>query len=199
MRIWRDGETSRTLCPTCMKKTPVVFQRRTVTQSTPAISVDDVLVAVCTICDGIAMIPNQSMPRLREAIQKPKETLNVRIPAHLDDVLHLLIDQIAHGWKNGTSPVLKFLLHEFGNNVSYARRVREALAGELAQGSVDMDVSVRVPTYILIAVDQMAEVVGIENRSEVVRGILAAAKKDILEDGDPELAEQMQRSIAAVA
>ncbi|HEX8212489.1 MAG TPA: hypothetical protein VF584_20095 [Longimicrobium sp.] len=54
----------------------------------------------------------------------------------------------------------------------------------------------RVPSYILVAVDQMAEMVGIKNRSEVVRGILASAKEDVLEDHDPALAGGMQRAMA---
>jgi hypothetical protein len=42
----------------------------------------------------------------------------------------------------------------------------------------------------------MAEMVGIKNRSEVVRGILASAKEDVLEDHDPALAGGMQRAMA---
>ncbi|MDQ3606603.1 MAG: hypothetical protein M3418_10535 [Gemmatimonadota bacterium] len=199
MKIWMDGERSRAICPSCERKTEVVYQRREVTLSAPPVTAEDVLVAVCVECEGIAMVPHQSTPKLREAIQKPKETLNVRVPGHLEDVLYLLVDRVAHGWKNGKAPVLKYLLHEFGDNPEYARRVREHLDDDLAQGPADQDVSVRVPTYILVAVDQMAEMVGIANRSEVVRGVLASAKEDVLEERDPEFASSIQRAIAAVA
>lgn len=198
MKIWKDGDKSRVLCPSCQRKTNVVFKRRSVTQSAPAVTAEDVQVAVCEECDQVAMIPHQSMPKLRAAIQKPKETLNARIPAHLEDVLYLLIDRVADGRKNGTSPVLKYLLHEFGSNPKYARRVKHHLEDDIAQGHVAADVSVRVPSYILLAVDEMAKLVGIANRSEVVRGILASAKEDILESGDPDLLGEMQRAIAAV-
>jgi hypothetical protein len=142
------------------------------------------------------MIPRQSTPKLREAVQKPKETLNVRVPGHLEDVLYLLIDRVAHGWENGKSPVLRYLLHEFGNNPQFAQRVKKHLEDDLAQGPADQDVSVRVPSYILVAVDQMARTIGIKNRSEVVRGILVSAKEDVLEDRHPELGEAMERAIA---
>jgi hypothetical protein len=199
MKIWKDGERSRALCPNCERKTEVVFQRRSVEQSAPKVAAEDVLVAVCVECNGTALIPNQSMPKLREAIQRPKETLNARIPAHLEDVLYLLVDRVAHGWKNGKSPVLKYLLHEFGNDPAYARRVREHLQDDLAQGPSDHEVSVRVPSYILVGVDQMAEMVGIGSRSEVIRGILASAKDDVLEGNDKHFATSMERAIAAVA
>ncbi len=177
----------------------MVFQRRNVTLSAPEMTATDVLVAVCVQCDGIALIPHQSAPKLREAIQNPKETLNVRIPGHLEDVLDLLIERVAHGWKHGRSPVLRYLLHEFGNSPMYAHRVRAHLRNDLAQGPANRDVSVRVPTYILVAVDQMAALVGIESRSEVLRGILASAKEDVLEEQDPEFAGAMERAISAVA
>ncbi len=126
-------------------------------------------------------------------------TLNVRIPGHLEDVLYLLIERVAHGWKNGRSPVLRYLLHEFGNKPAYALKVRAHLQDDLAQGAADRDVSVRVPTYILVAVDQMADLVGIGSRSEILRGILASAKEDVLEERDPEFAGSMERAISAVA
>jgi hypothetical protein len=53
-----------------------------------------------------------------------------------------------------------------------------------------------VPSYILLAVDQMAGIVGIRNRSEVVRGILASAKEDVLEENDPALSGAMARAMA---
>ena len=145
----------------------------------------------------VPMLRNRISVRLEDVTLK--EALDAMIPAHLEDVLHMLIDRVAQGWKNGTSPVLKYLLHEFGNNPEYARRVKAHLEDELAQGNVGADVSVRVPTYVLLMVDQMAQLAGIANRSEVVRGILASAKKDVLDGRDPELIDAMQRSIAAIA
>ena len=64
---------------------------------------------------------------------------------------------------------------------------------------MDQDGSVRAPTYILVAVDQVAEMVGIANRSEVVRGVLASAKEDVLEERDPAFAGSIQRASVAVA
>ena len=196
MKIWKKGDEVRVPCPNCGRKTDAMFQRRSVPVSAPKAVAENVLVAVCKECDGIAMIPRQSTPKLREAVQKPKETLNVRVPGHLEDVLYLLIDRIGPGGDSGKSPVLKYLLHEFGNNAEFARRVKNHLQDDLTQGAADQDVSVRVPSYILVAVDQMAEMVGIKNRSEVVRGILASAKEDVLEDRDPVLAGGMERALA---
>lgn len=77
--------------------------------------------------------------------------------------------------------------------------VKAHLQDDLAQGAADSDVSVRVPTHVLVAVGQMADLVGIASFSEVLRGILASAKEDVLEEQDPEFAGSMERSISAVA
>ncbi len=71
MRIWKDGEESRAICPNCERRTDVVFRRRPIQSDTPPVTIQDVLVAVCQECDGVAMIPEQSSARLRRGIKRP--------------------------------------------------------------------------------------------------------------------------------
>ena len=61
------------------------------------------------------------------------------------------------------------------------------------------DISVRVPSHILIALDDMAALVGIQTRTDVFRGVIAAAKQALLDEQDPALAESMGRALSAVA
>jgi len=69
MKIWKRGDESRAICPTCECRTDVVFLERTVEIEEPVPhSVEDVLVAVCRECDGIAVIPYQSTFRLKAAL-----------------------------------------------------------------------------------------------------------------------------------
>jgi hypothetical protein len=199
MKIWRDGDESRAICPTCERRTEVVFRRRTVELEGPDVHVPDVLVAVCKECDGIAMIPHQSTPKIRSGIERPKEVVNVRLPGHLIDVLSLLADRWAPGARSSTAAVLRLLLHEFGNDHAFARRVRDHLDDPLAQGLANHELSVRVPSHVLIAVDDMAALVGISTRTDVFRGVLATAKEDLLDEHDPALAGTMERALTAVA
>jgi len=200
VRIWRDGEESRAICPTCKRRTNVVFRRRSVESSAPVVTVPNVLVAVCRECDGVAMIPQQSSARLRRGIERPKEVVNVRLPGHLSDVLTLLADRWAAGARSGNAAVMRLLLHRFGNDTAFARRVQEHLADDpLAEGAADLDLSVRIPSHIMVAVDDMAELVGIDTRADVVRGVLVTAKEDVLDEHDPALVEAMGRALSAVA
>ncbi len=199
MRIWRDGDGSRAICPKCERRTDVVFRRRTVELEDPDARVPDVLVAVCLECDGVAMIPDQSTPKLRAGIERPKDIVNARLPGHLLDVLSLLANRWAPGARSGPATILRLLLHEFGNDPAFARRVRDYVDDPLARGPADHELSVRVPSHIMAAVDDMATLVGISTRTDVFRGLLAAAKQDLLDEHNPALVKSMGRALAAVA
>jgi hypothetical protein len=176
----------------------VVFRRRSVQSSAPAATVPDVLVAVCKECDGVAMIPQQSSARMRRAVERPREVVNVRLPGHLSDVLLLLADRWAPGGRSGPAVVMRLLLHRFGNDTAFAHRVRSQMADPLVGGAADLDLSVRRPSSVMVAVDDMAALVGIDTRAGVIRGVLATAKEDALDEHDPALVEAISRALSAV-
>lgn len=198
MKIWKEGEASSTLCPNCDRRRDVVFQRRTVELKDPDISIPDVLVAVCCECDGIAVIPAQSSPRLGAAVKQARVTLNARIPGHLEDVLLLLADTLASTSPPSVAAVLRFLLSEFASNPLVAKRVKDRTTDELLNGPADHELSVRIPALLLIEMDEAAARVGIPSRTAVVKGLLALAKEDVLDGRDAVLGNTMRRVLAAV-
>ncbi|HEX9709968.1 MAG TPA: hypothetical protein VGB42_08410 [Candidatus Thermoplasmatota archaeon] len=199
MKIWKDGDESRAICPTCERRTGIVFRRRSVELEGPDVRVPDVLVGVCRDCQGVAMIPEQSTPRLRSAIERPKRTMNARLPGHLIDVLSLLADRWTGGARSSAPALVRFLVHRFAADAALARRVKSHLGDPLAGGAGDDDLSVRVPLHLLIAMDEMAERVGIATRTDVLRGLLVMAKEDLLEERDPDLVRAVRQAIVAVA
>ncbi|HEY0024070.1 MAG TPA: hypothetical protein VGB24_14210 [Longimicrobium sp.] len=198
MKIWKEGEASSTLCPNCERRRAVVFQRRTVELKDPDISIPDVLAAVCSECDTIALIPAQSTPRLGMAVKQATVTLNARIPGHLEDVLLLLAKTLASTSPPSAPAVLRFLLSEFVSNPLVAKRVKERAGDELVNGRADHELSVRIPALLLIEMDEAAAKVGIPSRTAVVKGLLALAKEDILDGRDEVLGNTMRRVLAAV-
>lgn len=198
MKIWKEGEASSTLCPSCERRRAVVFRRRTVELQDPDISIPDVLAAVCCECDSIAMIPAQSTPRLGKAVRQATVTLNARIPGHLEDVLLLLAERLASTSPPSAPAVLRFLLSEFVSNPLVAERVKERAADELVSGPADHELSVRIPALLLIEMDEAAARVGIESRTAVIKGLLAVAKEDVLDGRDEVLGNTMRRVLAAV-
>ena len=197
MKIWKEGETSRTICPTCRRRTDVTFRRRTVELEDPDVSIPDVLAAVCCECDEIAMIPAQSSPRLRAGFKRAMVTVNARVPRHLEDVLLLLAEQGSRS-QPSTSAVVRFLLSEFASESALALRVKAALGDDLLDAPGDHELSVRVPAELVVRVDEATARVGIESRTAVIKGLLAVAKEDVLDGRDEVLGNTMRRVLAAV-
>ncbi len=67
MKLWKEGDRSRSVCERCKRLVGTRFERRTVNLERPAVAVPDVLVAACTSCGETVAIPAQSSPRLQAA------------------------------------------------------------------------------------------------------------------------------------
>jgi hypothetical protein len=174
MHLYREGDRSEALCPVCETRVTTTFAVRTVRLSESGIDVPDVL-------------PAQSAPKLKEARERRKaEELEARIPSHLDDVVHLLSDHFAAAVASFRPSLLRFYLREVASDAVLAERVKALAASELAQGRARARVSLRAPEGLLRDVRGRAREVGIASDADLIRGILLAAKEDVLEAANPE-------------
>ena len=150
MHLYREGDQSEAICHACERRVGTRFAVRTVRLPETGIEVHDVLAAVCDECGGVAAIPAQSAPKLREARERRKaEELEARIPSHLDDVVHLLSDHFAAAVASFRPSLLRFYLREVASDQALAGRVRALAASELAQGRARARVSLRAPEGLL--------------------------------------------------
>jgi len=187
MHLYREGDRSEAICHVCEKRVTTQFAVCTVHLHESGIDVPDVLAAVCNECGGVASIPAQSAPRLKEARERRKaEELEARIPGHLDDVVHLLSDHYAAAVASFRPSLLRFYLREVASDAELAVRVKALAASELAKGRARSRVSLRAPQDLLRDVRGRAREVGIASDADLIRGILLAAKEDVLEAGHPE-------------
>ncbi len=187
MQIWREGDRSEAICHECRKRVETRFEVRTIRLPESGIDVPDVLVAACEECGGTAAIPAQSSPRLKEARERRKaEELEARIPTHLDDVVHLLADHYAAAVASFRPSLLRFYLREVAGDDGFAARVKALSATELARGRARARVSLRAPEELLRSARERARAAGIDSDADLIRGILLAAKEDVLEGRAPE-------------
>jgi hypothetical protein len=155
------------------------------------IDVPGVLVSVCDQCDAIIAIPAQSSVRLRDArVGRKDETLEARIPTHLEDVIHLIADRYEAPVQTFRPGLLRFYLREVARDAEFAARVRELANSELAQAPARARISLRAPEGLLVEAREQARRAGIRTDAEMLRGILLAAKEDVLDRGDR---KRMQR------
>ncbi len=187
MHLYREGDRSEAICHACEKRVTTTFAVRAVHLAETGLDVPDVLAAVCDECGGVAAIPAQWAPRLKEARERRKaEELEARIPSHLDDVVHLLSDHFAAAVASFRPSLLRFYLREVASDADLADRVKVLAGSELAQGRARARVSLRAPEGLLRDVRGRARQAGIASDADLIRGILLAAKEDVLEGGAPE-------------
>lgn len=147
--------------------------------------VPGVLVDVCDICDEVVTIPHQSTARLRDARAGRKdETLEARIPTHLEDIIHLIADRYEAPVQTFRPGLLRFYLRELARDAEFARRVRDLANSEPAQAPARARISLRAPAALLAEARQQARDAGMRTDAEMLRGILLAAKEDVLDRGD---------------
>lgn len=185
--IAKEGEVSKAICPNCKDLVDTHLKVRTIHMHEDGIDAHGVLADVCDRCDAVVALPAQVTPRMYEARQARKEEqLEARIPTHLEDVIYLLAHEFFTPVQAFRPAVLRFYLGELLNDPALAQRVRLLSESDMADAPARARVSLRVPAELLAAVRETARAAGIAKDSDLVRGLLLAAKEDVLDGRNPE-------------
>lgn len=196
--LWKEGDRERFGCPHCKALVDSQMKVRTYHLRESDIDVPGVLLVVCDRCDKIAAIPAQSSARLYEArVQLKDEQVEVRIPTHLEDVIFMLARKFFAPVQAFRPAVLRFYLAELAADPSLAERVRVLAESDLADAPARERVSLRVPAELLAAARERARAAGIARDSDLVRGLLLAAKEDVLDERHPERLLQLSGAAKA--
>lgn len=198
MRILKQGDKGQALCPTCRRRQATTYEYRTVRLRETGVDVDDVLVGVCDVCGEIVSIPAQSTPRLKEARDAKLATVNARIPRHLDDALHMVVDRYGASTQTFASTLLRYYLNQVARSEPFARRVQRLARDKLAHGKADARVSLRLSEQLWAEAWREAREVGIQSQAELFKGVIIAALEDCLHDRAP-ARRRVLSGIAAVA
>lgn len=179
LKIWHAGETSEALCEHCDAWRATVFQYRPVRLRKGNVDVPDVLVAVCMTCDRIAAIPQQSAPRLREARKKEAARVDARISRELRDVVGVIALEYGAELESFAGGVVRYYLNEIRRDEVLARRIVK-LAGsrDATRGTPGARLAFRTERSLLTEALTIVSRTRKTDKSELVRGIIVAAKQD---------------------
>jgi hypothetical protein len=178
MKLWREGERSRAVCESCGRLVTTRFERRTVDLEDPEVSVPEVLVAICQVCGEIVAIPHQSTPRLQEARRGITPRREVRVPPLLNDALGLIAGRFSVRAEDFGGLVIRYYLQRIGREPETAGRIKAFASSPLAQGKTTGRISLRLADSAWEDAWKAARGAGLRTKSEVFRGILAAAAVD---------------------
>jgi hypothetical protein len=178
-KFWRAGDRSRAICEHCESVVETCFEYRTYPLSKPRVDVPDVLVAVCTVCDRIVAVPYQSSPRLNEARKAADAPLEARIPRHLEDVLAVVASHYGRNDSEFRSVIVRYYLHALGESDSLARHIRDLASNDLARGTADERLSLKVQAPVLARAWDSARNAGMRSKTDMVKGAIIAAAEDL--------------------
>lgn len=190
MFLFKEGDRSEAICPHCETLVTTRLLVRTLRldgDGEDEVEVPGVLAGVCDRCDNPISLPAQSIHRVGEALkQKKEESLEARIPTHLEDVIHLLANEFEAPIQTFRPSVLRFYLREFAADAELAERVAVLARSDFARAPGRARISLRAPEPLLAEARERARRMGIETDAQMLRGILLAAKEDVLDGGNPE-------------
>lgn len=178
-KFWRAGDRSRAICEHCGRVVETRFEYRTYSLDKPRIDVPDVLVAVCTTCDRTVAVPYQSSPRLNEARKAAEAALEARIPRHLEDVLAVVASHYGRNDSEFRNVILRYYLHALSESAALAEHIRDLAAGELARGTADERLSLKVQKPVLNRAWDTARNAGMRSKTDMVKGAIIAAAEDL--------------------
>lgn len=197
MKIIREGERGVALAPK-LGRVPVVYRYRNLTLDS-GVKIENILVGVHEDTDQVLAIPAQSTPRIKEAREATKEdVIEARVPRELEDVLVLLADHYQVTAKKFSPALIRFYLHSAVEHPPLARRIERLSRGLLAQGKLASRIKVRCEARLCAEVERLANGFEHANQSDLVRGVILAAKEDILDRRARRRAEQLRAVAAAV-
>lgn len=180
MRILREGDRGKAL-ESEYGIVSIVYEYRTFHLAETNVDVPAVLVGVSERTGRILTVPAQSTPKLKAARDAVKEdTCQIRLPEQLNDVLFLLAEHYRTEGKKFWPAVFRLYLYELTRSARLARRVVRLASSPLASGGPRTRFAVRAGARLLADVDRVAHDHGV-TRSDLARGVIVAAKQDVLD------------------
>jgi hypothetical protein len=86
MNILKVGDQEKVACDKCATFVTVTYKLRDVPFSDGSSIVKQVLVGVCEQCDNVCVLPHQSTPLVKKALEKQRQSVESRVPAHMLDI-----------------------------------------------------------------------------------------------------------------
>jgi RNase P subunit RPR2 len=180
MKIFKLGEKSKGVCNNCKKFVPTTFKLCTVPLSSGKGSVDDILAATCDKCDHVVSIPQQSTPRIKEALNTKKHSIEVRLPRHLLDILLLASDS----FEIGNPELLKdsLIRHYIGrveSDKNLIKTIKKLSQSDFAKGA-GYRLSLKVNDAIFERFERIRKHTSL-NKTQILKGLILLINEDILQ------------------
>jgi hypothetical protein len=190
MKLYKEGETSKAICSNCEQVRTTTFRERDVPLSSGNGIVRDVLVAVCDHCDRVVSLPQQSVPRVSDTINKARHPIEARIPRHLHDVMGLVCFELG-GDAESVQLLFRFYLRRLSNRRVLVRHLAALASSDEAEGAASARFSAKLNDEMFRVWKTLGRTAGLKN-ADMVKGIIMQMKKDVLDEKKPEVRKALE-------
>ncbi len=198
MKIFKEGEKSKGPCSKCKKIRPTTFKVSSVPFSSGRGIVNDILVTVCDHCRAVVSIPQQSTPRIREALNSKKHSIEVRVPIQLLDILLLASDQFGMGHPDQLKDsLLRYYIALAESDKKISVELKNFSDSEMAAGS-GQRLSLKVNEVIYQKFAKVIERTKL-SKTQVIKGLILQINEDILQKRVKKRIEELEKVMWAAA
>lgn len=179
MKIFKENEKSKALCPQC-GIVSVTYSLRTVPFSDGSGAVKDILAGVCDKCGQVAVIPQQSAPRIREVRQCRRQPLEVRLPMHMLDMLYVAADKFGGNTLLDAERLLKLYVHYLVTHINEAKGLSKLLDSELAKGKASARLSLKVSPAFEAEFDALKHLAKLRTKTQLIKALALKCHEDTM-------------------
>lgn len=204
MIFYKEGDASKAICPHCKQIVSTTFKVRTsdITDNDKVLTVPNVLVSVCDICNQTVGIPQQSFAAVGEVRKKViKKSIEVRLARHHLDILNNII--VATGitvTDDLRSNIIRYYLTSLDLKQNTIRRLAENLHSDILKGTFSKKerMSVKINSELRMFIDQILQVSKLK-QTELIESIIVEAKNDLLDHPKDENKNSLRKFLMATA
>ena len=197
MDIIKEGDQEKVACRTCSKFVTATYKLRDVPFDNGTGTVKNVLVGVCDICDEVCVLPHQSTPAVKKAYAKKYESVDSRIPAHMQDILNLVSEEIS-GTTDFAPQIIKYYIHGLANNEISSIDLAKYLKSDLATGPSKKRISLKGRT-IRSNTNKLKKLASITSNSDVIKSVILKMNDDVLNNKSPKQIKELKRLAAIIS
>jgi hypothetical protein len=200
VKIYKEGEKSKGICEKCGEIVTTTFRYADLPYDGHIIP--DVLQDFCDVCGTAVSIPHQSSYRIREFRQKLAKQQEVRVPKHYRDILLAIArtHRLGGEYNKACRILSELYLSRLAkpNHSKFFKRIRLALQDDLSRGKRKSRISCYLSEPSLVVLHNLENEYHM-NYSDIVRGIIIAAKHDILDEEDTNILKELDEFAAKYA
>lgn len=190
MKLFKIGEKSKAICEHCKVIRTTTFQLKDVPFSSGVGTAKNILVGVCDHCHETASIPQQSVPRIKEALKPKRFPIEARIPRQLSDALIVACDEL-HSDEEAKNVVFRYYLSKMSKKKSVKKHMMDLLKLDDAKGKRDERFSIKLNEDLNSIFEKIVHDTQL-TAADVVNGIFLEIKVQLLDSKNKSVKEDIQ-------